>query len=60
MQRTTHAVPTSTNPPSQPAAPAPGPQLIDPSMFKFIGGGLPRVGGWSADTTAPSATSTSA
>jgi hypothetical protein len=51
MQRTTNAVQTSTPRPQQSAVPPAGPQPIDPSMFKFIAGGLPRDGGW-ADTQA--------
>ena len=47
MQRTPNAVKTQTTQPDQPAVPSAGPQVIDPSMFKFIGGGLPKDGGWS-------------
>jgi len=45
MQRTEIPVQPPKTEAAQALAPASGPRLIDPSEFKFIGGGAPR-GGW--------------
>ena len=60
MQRTPNAVKTQAPPPDQPAVPPVGPQVIDPSLYKFIAGGLPREGGWAVATTPVAATTTGA
>jgi hypothetical protein len=53
MQRTPNAAETQNTLPKQQAVPPVGPQVIDPSMFKFVSGGLPRDGGWAIVAAEP-------
>lgn len=53
MQRTPNLSETQDTPSTQQAVLPVGPQVLDPSMFKFVSGGLPRDGGWAIVATEP-------
>jgi len=54
MQDTAYSVPPQSNTAPLPSVLSEGPEVIDPSMFRFIGGGLPKDGGWALVAATPS------